>query len=348
MSGTSWIKNIGKRMSRTICAAAQGLRVRVFPDWQRKLDEALESLPEKELLPHELFRSLMKMANPKGRQIRLVTEYGVPVALAGLVNRWGCWEPVTQWIVPGVLFPVKEGYLSKVLAALGLEIKVGWWRWNEPPPKMGCLRRIVMTPTRRMSCSEDFEQYWRRSSLIRNIRTARKRCKGFDLRIDAPGAAEWTIRNWAAKWRPAGMSEMPGLEERLTVALYLEERGMHHTLLLCDKDEPVAGVTLIVDRNDVVAHCTYRNPNYDWHGAMNRNFESMFYWAKERGFTKIDIGGSFDYKARWAPEDGEKFEFVVCPEYVLYGRGISAFAEKVENRLKCRFGKSISLNPSST
>jgi hypothetical protein len=67
----------------------------------------------------------MRMADPKKRQIRLVMEHGEPVALAGLRNRWDGWEPVAQWIVPGVLFPVKEGYMSRVLAALDLEIQVG-------------------------------------------------------------------------------------------------------------------------------------------------------------------------------------------------------------------------------
>ena len=44
--------------------------------------------------------------------------------MAGLRNRWDNWEPVAQWIVPGVLFPVKEGYIFRVLAALEHEIRV--------------------------------------------------------------------------------------------------------------------------------------------------------------------------------------------------------------------------------
>jgi hypothetical protein len=288
----------------------------------------------------------MRMADPKSRRIRLVTERGVPVAVAGLRNRWGFWEPVAQWIVPGMLFPVKEGYMSRVLAALDLEVQIAWWRWNGPPPRMNCMGQIKMTPTRRMSLSEDFEHYWRESSLFRNIRRARNRCEGFELRIDAPNAAELIIRKWDAKWRPEGMREMPDLAERLTVARYLEERGLHHTLLLCDKDEPVAGGTLIVDRNDVVAHCSFRNPDYDRHWAMTWLMASIFHWSKERGFTKIDMGGSFDYKERWAPEEGEKWEFVVCPDYVRSERQFSAFVEKVEKILKRCSGKFVSLNPS--
>jgi hypothetical protein len=199
-----------------------------------------------------------------------------------------------------------------------------------------------------MSCSEDFEYYWRQSDLMKNIRKRRNRCKGFELRIDAPNAAEWTIRNWAAKWRPEGTREMPDLAERLTVARYLEERGRHHTLLLFDGDKPVAGQTVIVDHNEIVAHCTYRSPQYDWYGVMTRLEELMFYWAKEKGFTRIDMGGSYDYKERWAPEGGAKWEFVVCPEYVRYERRISAFVEKVENRLRHWYGKSVSLNSSES
>jgi hypothetical protein len=31
------------------------------------------------------------------------------------------------------------------------------------------------------------------------------------------------------------------------------------------------------------------------------------------GFYKIDLGGSFDYKKRWAPQDGQKWKFSICP-----------------------------------
>ena len=61
MSAVPWIKNIGKQMLSARCAAAQGLSVRTFDDWRPELDEALDSLPEHDLLPHELFRSLMRM-----------------------------------------------------------------------------------------------------------------------------------------------------------------------------------------------------------------------------------------------------------------------------------------------
>jgi hypothetical protein len=228
--------------------------------------------------------------------------------------------------VPGVLFPIKEGYMSRVLAVLDSETHIGWWRWNEPPPKIDCIRQIKMTPTRGMSCSGDFEQHWRRSGLMRTIQKARNRCNGFELRTHTPNGAEWTIRSWDAKWRPRRMGESPDVAERLAVARHLEERGLHHTLLLFDGDEPVAGVTLISDRNDAVPYINYRNPEYDRHSVMNRLEELMFYWAKERGFTKIDMGGSHDYKERWAPEDGAKWEFTVCSEYVLRERRISAFA----------------------
>ena len=349
MSGMPWIKNVGKQLLAARCAAAQGLRVKSFDDWQPELDEALTSLPEKQLLPHGLFRSLMKTADPEKRRIRLVTEHGVPVALAGLRNRWGCWAPVAQWIVPGVLFPMKEGYAARVLAALDLEIQIGWWRWNEPPPKIDCITQITMTPTRGMALSEDFEHYWRQSSLFKNTRTAKKRCEGFELRVDVPNAAELTIRKWDAKWRQGKWgAESPDLAERLAAARCLEERGLLHTLLLFHKEEPVAGATVMIDRNDAVAHCSFRDPEYDWHWVMTRLMALMFYWAKETGLTSIDVGGSYDYKERWAPEGGEKWEFVVCPEYVRSERRISAFTEKVENSLKPRSRRSVSFNSSQS
>jgi hypothetical protein len=296
-------------------------KIKFYDDWQPELDEALQSLPETDIFPHELFRMLMRMAEPKKRRIFLVTERGVPIALVGLRNRSGYWEPVTQWIVPGVLFPVKEDYiarvLTRVLPSLGLEIRVAWWRWETPPPQNGVIKGVHSNPTHRMRLSEDFENYWQKSKNFgKNIRVYRKRCKDFFLKVNLPGATEWTIRKAEAKWRPQGIIATPDLAERLLVTEYLEKKGLHYTLSLHDHDTPVAGAAFILHRHDVVGHTIFRDPNYNWHGAMTHLINLSFHWAREMGFEKIDIGGSFDYKEKWAPEDGEKWEFEICPGYI--------------------------------
>jgi hypothetical protein len=339
MFGLCWAKSTGERFLRERAAIVQGLRIKIYEDWQPELDEVLEYLPEADILPHELFRLLMKLPNPGRKQIILVTERGEPVALAGVRNRWGFWEPVTQWIVPGVLFPVKEGRLSRVLPALGLHLYVGWWRWPGPPPMTKWTGRVESHPAYGMSCSEDFEVHWRKSSLLKNIRTTGNRCRGFELKVNKANSTEWIIRNWDQKWRGAqGIGQGPDVTEKLLTAEYLQKKGLYYSLLLLDRDEPVAGGTYLIHRNEVVAHCSYRNPKYDWHGGMNRLLEMQFFWARDMGFDGIDLGGTFDYKKRWAPERGQYMIFTVCPDNILVGDRVSKLIGTV--RRKCSNGSS--------
>lgn len=290
------------------------LKTTNFNHWHSDLDDALRLLPESDIFPHELFRDLIELSDPSRRKLILVTERGEPVAVAGLRNRWGHWEPVTQWIVPGVLFPVKDGYIARVLSALGVELKVGWWRWQIPPPQIQYMSNAISEPTYGVNFTEDFEKHWRMTSHLRNVRTYRNRCKEFELKVNPPGGAELIISNWDKKWRSQGTDEASYLSERLLVAHYLQERGLHYSLLLFNEDEPVAGGTLIIHRNEAVAQCSYRNPKYDWYGAMTRHIDLTFTWAKNMGFDKFDLGGSQDYKKMWAPENGMKWKFDICPD----------------------------------
>jgi hypothetical protein len=305
--------------------ATRGLKTKCFDDWEPELDEVLQCLPATDVFPHELFRSLMKMAScPGKKQLILVLDRGEPVALVGLKNRWGGWEPVTQWIVPGVIFPVKrEEYIGKVLAALGLRIRIAWWRWDAPPPPVSWIKSLVSTPTYGTRCAGNFEEYWRETDFFKNVRNYRNRCRGFHLSVNLPGSREWTITKWSAKWHPQGAAEMPDLADRLLASEYLEKRGLYHTLSLVDADELVAGLSFLIHRNTAVAQVNYRVPSYDRHGVMTRLMDLSFYWAREKGFETIDLGGSFDYKEKWAPKNGEKWEFDVSSRYIRLREGAS-------------------------
>lgn len=118
---------------------------------------------------------------------------------------------------------------------------------------------------------------------------------------------------------------MPDLPERLLASEFLEKVGLYHTLSLFDKDMPVAGLTFLSHRNAAVAHVSYRDPQYDRYGVMDRLMDLSFYWAKDRNFERMDLGGSFQYKQKWAPENGEKWEFDVSPSYILLRNRASQF-----------------------
>jgi hypothetical protein len=329
MNCLSLIKNTTKRILASGMAAIQGLHLTTYNEWHPQLDEALHSLPEADLCPHELFRALVRNPGPVPKRAVLVTEKKEPVAVVGLrqkrdSHRGDYWEPITQWIVPGMLFPVKKGYLNKALSALGLDVEVGWWRWEAPPPQISGLRGLRSTPTHGVHLvKDDFEQYWRSKGHYKRLANIRNRCRNFDFKVNAPGMVEWTVRNWGAKWGPSDGSEMPDLADRLLVAQYLAKRGLCHALSLHDQDTPVAAATLLSHRTTAVAYVNYRNPQYDWHQAMTRLIDLSFTWARDAGFETLDIGGGHDYKDHWAPPNAEKWEFRVCPVYILLARRCS-------------------------
>jgi hypothetical protein len=329
------VKTTLKKLLRTKTAGSHGLKAKFFDQWYPELDDVLKYLPESNLFPHELFRMLMIMADPQNRRIILVTERGDPVALAGLRNRWGFWEPITQWIVPGVLFPIREGYLARVLPALGIEMKIAWWRFPEPPPQMQWMKNLSTTPTYGMHLEDDYEKYWRKMrNFDKDIVRYRMRCQYFNLEVNLACSAEWTLRHWSEKWQPHGSTQMPDIDERLLVAQFLEKRGLHYTLSLCDQAKIVAGLTFLIHGNDAIAQVSYRNPAYNRHGVMTRLWDLAFQWASREKFRKIDLGGDHEYKLNWAPIDGEKYLFTIYPSQIWIRKKVSDLVAKARKSLK--------------
>jgi CelD/BcsL family acetyltransferase involved in cellulose biosynthesis len=106
----------------------------------------------------------------------------------------------------------------------------------------------------------------------------------------------------------------PGLPDRIAAAKYLEDQGRHYSFWLLDQQKPVAGHTFIRHRNDLVWQVTYRDPAYDRHGVGTHLMDLIFSWGVQAGFERIDMGGQHDYKIRWAPQEGERGWFNICPE----------------------------------
>lgn len=313
-------KNAANSLNATKVASKQGLQTRSFDVWQPEFDEVLETLPESPNCPHELYRELVQNSGPVRKRIILVSEKDDPVALACFRERSGYWEPVTQWLIPGVIFPVKEEYIWRVLGAMSLPLHIAWWRWPIPPSSFPWIKDIIASPTHGISCSEDFEVYWRQTSKKHfiNIKTVRKRCSEFEFRINDRGMREWTIMNWGAKWGQGEKNGMPDLSDRLLVAEYLEKKELLYTLSLHDRETPIAGATILVHNNDSVAYVNHRHQEYGYYGVMNRLIDLSFFWSKEKAFNRIDLGGSADYKKKWAPEAGQKYQFRISPTFSIF------------------------------
>jgi hypothetical protein len=299
------------------------LRVTWFDDWHSDLDDALNELPEQRDCPSQLFRMLHE--NPTGERKRtaLITEHGTPVALLSLRDRGQSWVPVTHFLLPGDVFPTKPGYLIRSLETLGLNIWVAWWRVEGKPPHSRFTRSLESTPTFKMSLSEDFEAYWQSKKHLKTVRTMRKRCRDFDIAINAPGATDWTIRNYEKKWGLANYDEQTCISDRLLVAKYLEQKDRIVTFIIKDSQKPICGSTLFEHNNELVGVYSYRESEYDWHGVGHYVLDHIFHWAAEQGYKKFDMGGDYPHhKKRWAPQDGQKFTFNICPGYKYYAKQI--------------------------
>lgn len=316
-----------------LLAPYNGLQVEWSESWRPSFDEALRSLPEMESCPHELFRLLIQNPSPARKRVALVSDRGTPVAIAGLRQRSRySWEPVTQWIVPGALFPVQPGFLVAALEALQLELWVAWWRMHSPPPPSRLIRSMESTPTYRMHRADDFEQYWRQIGYFKTVRRMRNRCRAFKAAVNLADAAEWTIKHWEARWRKDGATADPSLPDRIAAARYLERQGRHFTITLLDGDAPIGGATMTVQQRDLVAGVLFSDLRYRPYGVGDRLIDLSFSLWAERGYETFDIGGGHEYKRHWARQEGERCLFSVCPEPLFRLKQLARLARRLWRR----------------
>lgn len=310
------------------------LRIHWFESCHPDIDSALKELPEMNGWPHELYRMLLQDPGGTQKRIALITQRETPVAVAAFRKRRDHWIPVTHYILPGAIFPVQKGYLGSLLVEFKINVWIAWWRMSHPPPLFRCVRWEERESTHKLSLRGDFENFWRTTSHFNTVKRMRKRCRDFHFKINFPGSAEWTIRNWERKYRENPESERPDLHDKLLAAKYLEERKRHFTFILFDQEKPIAGETFIVHRNDLVSQHNYRDPEYKWYGIGVRLMDIAFHWAAEAGFEKMDIGGGFDeYKGRWAPMDGEKYTYNICPGHLHALRRVNQYWRAARARL---------------
>ena len=294
----------------------ENVQVEWAQGWDERVDDALRSVPELPDCPHSLLRLLLQNDVPRPKLIAMVSASADGlVALIPLREVGNALEVATNWIVPGPPFPARRGWHLPALRALRRDVGVVWWPFVEGSLSPTDVEDLRVVPTRRMDLRTDFDAYWRKTGLLRNIRNSRKRCAGLSVEVDAPGAAEWIIRNAELRWRFDPTAELRGLQDRLIAAAHLEGLGRHHTLTLHDGDEPVSGATVLVHDRGLVGQHTFRRSEYDRLGVGVRIFDASFHWAAANEYEYYDIGGADygDYKKRWAPEDGLKASFRVRP-----------------------------------
>lgn len=295
------------------------LQVIWFRQWNTELDQALSHLPESDACPHRLFRLLA--TNPSGDRkiVALVREKDAPVAIAALRRTADQrWVPVTHYIVPGAVLPTQPGRLLDAVAGLGVTVKLGFWRQEKEPEEHDAVRSYWSDPTFGMDVEDDWEAYWRKTGRLHAIRAARKKCGGFSVAVNQPGAAKFVIREWGKTW---GVSEGE-LLDRIAVAEYLEAAGRHVSILLTDHDHQVGGATYLIHDGELVAGVYFRNPAYNRFDVGTYILYLTFEMASKFKLTGVDLGGGGQaYKHRYAPMRSEKHEMRVCGNFVKYQFG---------------------------
>jgi len=298
-------------------------RIRRFKSWHPELDRALTVMPEYECCPHDLYRKLAQHADGSTKDCAIVEdERGDPLGVLCLRKReaLGDWVPLTHYIVPGLVFPLRNGSLAAVLSALDRNVRVVCWRMDDFNEDVVGLRAREYKPTFEIDLTGDYEKHWKKHSHLTEIKKQRERCKDFDVRMNGEGMAEWVIRKSEAKWREWPERPRPDLEDKVVAACYLEERQRSVTFTLHDRtiDQPVAGSTFIVHAESLVWQYTYREPHYEQFGMGTYIIDAAIKWALRSGIKAIDLGGDHpEHKKRWGPAKHNKISMHVCPNYLM-------------------------------
>lgn len=319
----------------------KGIRYNRFEQISAEVDLALTSLQTPAAWPLDLYRLLFELAPRDRRALFVCLDNDEPVGVLALAqDDRATWEPVTQWILPGWIGPMTPERTLQIASAVPVRTRFAWWRMpSAPPPPGGRVRSVGVQPTCAMAMSADFEAYWKHTGQLRSIRKARTRCSGLTFGINLPGAARWAITRADELWRTDSRRPTPQMAGRIAAAEYLEPRGQHFTLTLQDGDRWVAGDTYVVDGNDLVAQCTWRDRAYDHHGVGVRLLDLGLHWARQRKFGSVDLGGGYDYKRKWAPECGTKATVLVSPLLPYIGYRATRWAASWSSRARARLGR---------
>jgi len=298
------------------------IRTRLFDRWTAPLDTAWGLLPDHPYWPKTLYRRLIEAPTNANRRFVLWERQSEPVGLVALVKESSSlsWQPVTQWILPGFLGLGEPALLESLCLNLVFPTRFGWWRMPHLPVAGGRVRKVTTEPTYRLPCSMDFDRFWSQSGLMSDLRRAARRARHLELRCNAPGAARWIIINSERQWREPHRPVAEGLQRSLAAADFLSEQHRLVVHTLQDGDRFVAGDIGLIHGDSLVGTQTFLDREYRKIGAGNLTFEATFRWAKREGLREVDLGGGFEYKRRWAPQEGSKARVLVSgyPQYLYY------------------------------
>jgi GNAT superfamily N-acetyltransferase len=296
------------------------------------VDAALRYLPHSDLCSAEAYRRLLGTKTAEYTKIAVVSENGEPIAVSGMIQRGRLlWEPMSNWLHPGLTFPTITGRHVQALAALGVKVPLAWWRMPGDPGDGPYIRDVKLKPTYRMTNIAAREEFWRSTDYLRHIKNIRNRTRHLEIRVGGNEFTKAIVTGWHKTWLGDNEDTM-AIAGRVALADVLEPAGKHVTVALLDKGKLVAGSTNFIHEGALVAGVSYLDKEYRKLGAGVRMIDTVFAVAEQKGLSMFDLGGGAEYKQKWAPESGYRAKVTIMPPHI---RGL----ERCERAARRWFGR---------
>jgi hypothetical protein len=288
---------------------ARAPRVHWFRTWNDVLDDALDALPEPSGCSRATLRTLSS-DQPVPKRHALVTRGDDLVGLLSLRRRPGYWEPVTDGILPWVLFPAMPGEHAAVTRLLSRRIV-----FEEPEFDPVLVGADIVEPFEAFSIDLGrAEEHWRSTSLLRDLEKAERRTRRLRMGSGDHGDIDAIVRLWADRWafEPDGVADQA--YDLRSFAHSMLDDGKLIVVALYDGTRLAAG-RLVVERDGDEASglCLARRMIDGVPSAGNRVLEISTRRAAAAGYRRLAIGGFNDYKARWGDLVGVRRRLTIEP-----------------------------------
>ena len=304
--------------AETIRTHLWGMSVVIEDTPTDEFQEALDYLvPEDEPIARFVHRTLAQPTSAPKRNV-VVHRRGEPVLATTLRARHDRWEIATSTVAPTLRIPHRAGCLEPALAAVGLRILIQEYFGDA----MGDFGRQKLTPfdsyVARLD-GFDYEDYWRSTGALYNIRRARKKTGDIAIARDDPSTITWAIDTWEARWRDSSSGEAGAADDLRAVWPTLLKRGrLMTTGLISPQGNHVAATVDLIEGDTLVGLITARDTEYPIAGASVGTLAILASWdgARAAGLATVDIGSYDSYKRRLTPPGRVFYQVEIAPRLV--------------------------------
>jgi CelD/BcsL family acetyltransferase involved in cellulose biosynthesis len=167
-------------------------------------------------------------------------------------------------------------------------------------------RRCEVTPIEVYAMplqAADFRAYWSKNTW-RNIVKTRNKTGDLTVAMDDPDALEWLVARWEANWVGHESDEIGAADDLRAVWPELLARGHLKTITLVAGSTPVAAYAMAVRGKTVMGLVTARDKSWTRGSLGIRVLIETMEAARAAGFERLEMGGYFTYKHRFAPSGG--------------------------------------------